>query len=96
MDYPPSCTFFPFVLDKMSFNANTQYKAIDVDLLAAQCRDAVCTNDSIGKEHVYVIVNHWNFPVQIFKTAKDCYQGLKEFNQDKDKDFYSMVAFELH
>jgi hypothetical protein len=45
---------------------------------------------------VYVIVNHWNFPVQIFKTAKDCYQGLKEFNQDKDKDFYSMVAFELH
>ena len=61
----------------MSFNANTLYPAVDIDLIAKQC--------SARKQHCYVVVDDWGYLNSVFRdkdAAESCVSKMNQFNED--------------
>jgi hypothetical protein len=65
----------------MSFNANTIYKAVDLDDLANECMDAVTKNK------VYAITDTWGHLHSIYNSRQDAQAKVQEFNKG-DPDGY--------
>lgn len=73
----------------MSFNANTLYKAVDINDIAKQCSDA------ITPKQVYVVSSFMGDIEGVFANQDDADACAKRMNC-LDKDFWIVTAFELN
>jgi len=67
----------------MSFNANTLYKAVDIDEISNQCKAA------IADKKVYVIQHHSGDIHECFMDHKRALQRLNQLNKESWDYFLS-------
>lgn len=73
----------------MSFNANTMYKAVDIDQLAKECKDAIAGN-------CYVVVGMFSEIGGVFRSYKDARGDVKRRNKSCDDNYWVVEEHRLN